>query len=440
MTGDRMITRRQWLKASSLLTLGACGRSIVGPASPEPPDDMSRYIEQFDVRRFGAKPGYTAHTNSSTRGRNNRAAFLDCAAAITAHGKGGKMYIPGSEYDYWMGDDPDPIVMAAPYGCHVVGDGKRASRLRFEPGSLGSGGQSAKLLRFDTGSAVQGQCSAKGFTMFGYESSYSGTRYAKSMLSTYDGSEMKFEDLGVNDCQSLASTGTASEAFSGYGKELHSFIDVGFYADRPVGIHANPYEPGISCDGYSFYNSYLGIRAVGESGIHIDPDLNVLEFNISGATSIVGDTANNFGKYGIYWNDPTGPYDCVGFNISGRFRTEQMQDATGASIYINRGGTGRTIDVKLSGMNLNYKSRGIVLQGTINTLIEGCGFHHVGGVGVPLALDIGNTCQITTALRYMIPNYGTPLVQTTGQFVKYDSGDAALTGYELPTMKTWNII
>lgn len=414
------MNRRHFLKASSLLTLGACGGSLTAP-NPEPPDDVTRYDERFDVRRFGAVPRYV---NSTNRGRDNGPAFRDCAGEMSLH-YGATMYVPASEYGYWLGYDPDPCVFTGLYGCHAKGGGKRASRLIYEPATTGCAG-----MKWDNGSTAQGQCSVSGIGMYGFGGDYVGTRYRKSAFAITDGSEFSAVDCGVNDWRSVASTGQISEAFSSYGKEIVTLDRCGFFADQPVGIHANPYEPSITADGFHLSDTYLGVMDPAGCAVKVDPGANFLNFLVDGVTNWVG------GKYGLYWNETSGGVDGVGLQIIGAFRSEQMTDLTGATIMINRGGGGKSFDLLFQGMNLSFGARGIYLRGTRNTKIQSCGFHHQGGT-VPLALDIDSSCEMTTAEDFMIPTYGSPLV-SVGTLSVVDGGGAPAAGYQLPHTTTWN--
>lgn len=327
---------------------------------------MTRYDHPGDVRRFGAKAAFvdSTHRGSDTR---NKAAFADWAGYLSHHGGAG--FIPASPYKYWLGDEPIDLVQD---GIDVVGEHRTGSCLVWEPAA------SAVLFDSRKPSTQLLACSFANFSVQGFGADYTGTRYPKVAFKVSNWTEGSVEKC--NTLNWMSTTGGPSKAAVCAGREITTFAKCRFFADRPISIEANPDAASyanIDNDGFRFGDMYLGVYDPDEAGLHIDPGLTVRNFVMNGANNIVGaqhpTTLAVGGKYGIYWYDPSSAIDCTQFRVE-NLRVEQMSEASGASVHIDRAGSGYTYGLVLDNIEACTEHRGFVLNGIRNGELRACSF------------------------------------------------------------------
>lgn len=390
-------------------------------------NDVSRYLSPFDVRRFGAKAEYVdaTHRGSDTRNKN---AFADWAAALAHYG--GTGIIPASSYKYWLGDEPIDLVQD---GIDVEGEHRLGSCLVWEPAA------SAVLFNSRKTSSQLGGCSFSNFSVQGFGAEYAGTRYPKVAFHVQNWSEGALDR--VNTLNWISTTGDPSKALVCGGREITTVSKCRFFADRPVSIEANPDAASfanIDNDGFRFTDMYLGVYDPDEAGLHIEPNLTVRNFVMNGANNIVGAahpmTATKGGKYGIYWNDPTSAIDCTQFHVE-NLRVEQMTGATGASVLIDRAGTGYTYGLALHNIEANTEHRGFVLNGIRNGVLDQCSFQRHADQGTsPMGLVIGARIIDVANRSFNLP-IGTHTLYTVDAAVTVtDQSNGAPTYSQIPNL------
>lgn len=385
-----------------------------------------RYLKQFDVRRYGAKAGYVDATNAASLGRNNTAAFQACAADMNASG-GGDMVIDHAKYGYWLNDS---VTFTTSY-CRVRNEGV----VRFEPTSAKS------LFRWEaTTDTTLFSGGIEGGQIRGHhvDDPNGGTRYPKSAYELVCCSNNFITQTLVSDW--VSNTGsTPCKALRNRGKEELRASGNLWNTERCVSIEANPKErtgPAGPIDAdhvwlqSNRYNMPVSGTYVHGSAIHVDPDLNFLNFIADGNNNAAG------GGYIFYWDDPAGGAlhrDSVGLILRG-FRGEQMTGTTTtANVHISRRGVAPAFGVLIDDVSCNITTTGIRLEGTRFAKIRDCRYFRFDAQDTsPMALVLDDaSCLETVVERYHIPRVPSagPAVDLfdVGTLTPFDNDGTALT-------------
>lgn len=353
----------------------------------------------YDVRNYGAKATYVS---SSSVGFDNRAAFQSAISAAATAG-GGRVYVPSGRY--WMSGG----VFLQSKGIHVVGDGRIATSIFYEPTSA----TNEALFELNSSDLVQTtlvDCSVREFSIFGFgiDEAPGVPRHKKTAVRFVCTSECAMENVTVakfyTDTTLYASEG-GSIGLEHKGKELTFLNQCTLVTDRPIRFDINPKEPSVQIDSDACHiRSLYAVMPIGgvEAAVWIAPKAIIRAFKMDGNNIVAG------GKHGIYWDDPAGgagTSDAVFFTIEDLRTEQQNHDATGYTVFLSRRGAGKLYNVTLKRINCNIVSTGISLEGCISNVLENCAYYRFTDQDTsPLALELKGYCDLTSLNDFFVPN------------------------------------
>lgn len=400
-------------------------------------DAAQATVDTYDIRNFYVGP-LVQYTDPTNRGTPIGVVIQGAITAAEASGIGGKIKIPDGKY--WLGSD---VRVRGLRGVHIEGAGTDATQLFYEPGVSGTAFLFDSTAQVGTVGTTLVNSSIRRLTVRGEPGAAS--KHAKVAVGVVCVSQFVCSEVTVIDwTTSLANAGEGpSKGFQWRGKEIAMFDKCAAVADRPFSIEANPKERAsniIDCDSLHIRDFY-GVMPVDpalwsdQAAVHFDADLLVLNFLMDGINNVGG------GKYGVYFRNPAGgavSRDGVMFKVAG-LRTEQQFDPTGATVFVSYEGTNKMYGLALEDINCNFETRGIYLQGCLNTTMRNVQYLRFSSQGTsPMALTITGYNYNTVLIGFLIPvvGGGTTLYSVVGQAVTFTSGASALS--QLPMMLVYN--
>jgi len=210
-------------------------------------------VDEINIKCFGAVGNAT---------NDDTSAIQSAVTAATVYGTSGGVYVPTGRYLVTS------TVTVNSDGIRIHGDGMRASRFKFEPTA------DDVCFLFDKGSAQGFQ---NGMYHCGFDSA--DTTYEKTAIKIIDQGDFYCENIGTTSPHWL---GAGSIGIHILGRDLLSFRDILFAADRPIVISAIPAphtHGNIGIDHANFHNSYL-LGQVGYPCIEVEDGIRQLS-NVS---------------------------------------------------------------------------------------------------------------------------------------------------------------
>jgi hypothetical protein len=235
-------------------------------------------------------------------------------------------------------------------GSHLLGAGKRAAMIYFNP-------TSAKALWvFSAGASTLSLCSIRHMTLYGQGD------FQKIGIQLLDVSDFVVDDIELKNW-----IGNGSIGIQAKGRDAGTFNKLTVYADRPISIEENPNAPIYAADHFYFRDLYLVTQEAAESGIVIEPDMAVNNLTIDGASLCLG-------RHGLYWNDVGNPsYVCMCLHLT-NIRREQSEDVTGYTAYVNH----PVYVAQLENIKCDITARGFYFRKVKTITVQNCWYDGTG--------------------------------------------------------------
>ena len=298
----------------------------------------------LNVLDYGADPTGVADSTSAIQ-----------AAINAVPSTGGAVLVPAGLYLV-----NSTITINKSY-VHFVGEGGKASTLKFAPSTNGTACLEIKSpltpLASPGGEAViyQGSVCGIGFTS-------DDNTYTKVALRIWDISTYVIDDIyvvgtvvvpGIGRFWTDATSNSYGIVFR--GREAVSVSNIKIYADNPMFIGVNPNFPDIDIDHFRFENLYF----VGNnrSGIEIQSNVSLTQVEFAGYFVIANCS------YGIYWVDTESTGISNGLTIR-NLRFEQGTNDAAYIVYIshNYGLQGLRIEDSYLGAAPSREVNGVFLR------------------------------------------------------------------------------
>jgi len=407
------------IKKSGSTWLFGSGGNIVGPLPPDVPENgvITLLWDQtyWRIQSSDLQPTFVnvlAHGLIGDNSTDNTAALNAILAVYNAKTPGlpttgAVIYFPAGVYKF-TGES-----VVAFHGMTFLGDGRSASKLRFEPTATNK-----TFLTFQMSTAISiNYCAIRDL-----EFRSADTTYVKTMVKIVDSSTFSFTRCHINGCYDATS---ASIGIDYRGREL---LDCGtslIAANIPIICND---DPNLTIDNDHAHFHDLDLLPTGNPAFQIVKGVNVTNFTMDGRNAFVGGTA------GFYWNDTGVGASSVtgdGVDISG-IRWEGAT-AAGYHVYIARDASvQRGVTIKKVTGGLLTTNKGFYLRGLDRALVESCIY-----TGTSEAINADGCIDLTVRNCWLNPsstvNWNS-LIQTDQRGTRWTSSG----NMPVSTSETWS--
>lgn len=223
------------------------------------------------------------------------------------------------------------------------------------------------LFKIGAGGSIISYCSIRGFRGRGV-----GT-VQKIGVQTNNAS-----DCSIRDVSFTSWTGDTSIGFQFKGREVIVLQKVRAFADRPISIESNSYDPLCDGDHYHFTDMYLAAQDVTEPCILLAPDISTTNLTIDGYNAFIG------GSGAIYWHDELSAREesNINFHLQ-NIRYEQTGDADCHAIHLNH----YLRNVLLQNVYADRDANGFYFRQVQELTLQNCAYN-----GTKEALNIDGSC------------------------------------------------
>jgi hypothetical protein len=258
----------------------------------------------------------------------------------------------------------------------IKGKGRNKSIVQFQPTAA------ATCIKFNKAAdalTYHGEISGVGF--------YStDSTYKKIAIDLVNTSDFIVSDIMVSGSTIVNGTsfwsGAGSIGLQCRGREFAQIMKLQIAADRPIVIAKNPNGGASALDNDHFHFQDIYLLGNGNPTIEVLDGVNVTNQIWDGSQAWV------MGTYAFYWNDTTSSQ--VSYNLSiNNARTEQGQDTTKHSIYINH--HSGLYNLSINNTNLDLTRKGLYFR-----KITELAMLSVNYAGTGEALNIDSTVTQTT--------------------------------------------